>query len=445
MNRSHTYACRIVLAAMLGILTISTSLHADGVPAVPLEEAYRPSAMPDRVILTWVGDPTTSQAVTWRTSTAVTKGIAQVAVATPNKNFTDHATDVTAETEPLKSELSTSHYHTAKFKDLKPKTKYAFRVGDGTNWSEWSHFVTASKEPEPFSFIYFGDAQNDVKSLWSRVIRESFRDAVHPRFFLHAGDLINNANADDEWGDWHRAGGWANMMLPTIATPGNHEYGLQTTPAPPAYRLTPFWKAQFAFPTDAPSGLEETVYYIDFQGTRIVSLNSNQDIMQQVSWLESTLANNPNKWTIVTFHHPIYSAAKLRDNPVIRRLWQPVFDKYHVDLVLQGHDHAYARTGLETSQKNVPTGAGAQAGPGGTVYVVSVSGPKMYGVDRDKRMHRAAANLQLYQTIAVDGNELRYQAITATGELYDAFTLKKKEGAPNELIDQIPDVPEQLK
>ena len=432
-------------AVTMLLLAISSSVLADGVPALPLAEAHRPTVMPDRVILTWAGDPSTSQAVTWRTSTAVTKGIAQWALATPNKEFTSHPTEVTAETQPLESSLGTSHYHTAKLENLEPKTKYAIRVGDGTNWTEWSHFVTASKEPEPFSFIYFGDAQNDVKSLWSRVIRESFRDTTRPRFFLHAGDLINNANADEEWGDWHRAGGWANMMLPTMATPGNHEYGLQNNPAPPAYRLTPFWQAQFAFPSHGPSGLEETVYYIDYQGTRFVSLNSNQDITQQVAWLESNLSNNPNRWTIVTFHHPIYSAAKNRDNPVIRRNWQPVIDKFHVDLVLQGHDHTYARTGLETASTNVPSGATAQTGASGTVYVVSVSGPKMYEVARDKRMHRAAANLQLYQTISIDGSELHYQAITATGELYDAFTLRKKDGAPNELIDQIPNLPEQLK
>ena len=29
--------------------------------------------------------------------------------------------------------------------------------------------------PEPFSFIYFGDAQNDVKAHWSRVIRQAYR------------------------------------------------------------------------------------------------------------------------------------------------------------------------------------------------------------------------------------------------------------------------------
>lgn len=411
--------------------------------AVSPEEAHRPSALPDRIILTWNGDPTTTQAVTWRTSTQVTKGIAQIAEAGPNKDFAKSAKEFPAEMTPLVSSLGESHYHTATFTDLKPKTKYAYRVGDGANWSEWFHFVTASTEPEPFSFIYFGDAQNDVKEHWSRVIREAYSDAPKARFLLHAGDLINNAGADDQWGEWHRAGGWMNAMVPVIATPGNHEYELQAKPAPPAYRVSPFWRPQFAFPTDGPPGLEETTYTLDVQGVRLVSLNSNQGVTEQVPWLEKVLADNPNRWTIVTFHHPIYSSARGRDNPVIRKLWQPIFDKYHVDIVLQGHDHTYARTGLLTAE-NVPTGAAAQTGARGTVYVVSVSGPKMYGVDRNPRMQRAASNTQLYQIITIDGDELRYQARTAVGELYDAFTLKKKENAPNELVEQIPDTPERL-
>ncbi|MFM8215573.1 MAG: fibronectin type III domain-containing protein, partial [Pirellula sp.] len=53
---------------------------------------------------------------------------------------------------------------------LQPATKYAYRVGDGVNWSEWFQFRTASTQPEPFSFVYFGDAQNDLRTLVHLVI-----------------------------------------------------------------------------------------------------------------------------------------------------------------------------------------------------------------------------------------------------------------------------------
>jgi hypothetical protein len=59
-------------------------------------------------------------------------------------------------------------------------------------------------------------------------------------------------------------------------------------------------------------------------------------------------------------------------------------------------------------------------------------------------MHRAAENTQLYQIIHINNSELQYEARTATGQLYDAFTLHKCEDGRNELIDRIPNSPERL-
>ena len=405
-------------------------------------EAYKPTPLPDRIILTWTGDPSRTQAVTWRTDTSVALGLAEIAVAGEDASFSKSARQLTAKTTILKSNLSTSHYHSVEFNALSPKTKYAYRVGDGMNWSEWFHFQTASDQFEPFTFIYFGDAQNDVKSLWSRVIREAYSDAPKARFLLHAGDLINRANSDGEWGEWFLAGGWMNAMTPSISTPGNHEY--ESVGALKTKTLSSHWKPQFALPENGPTDLLETAYYIDYQGTRIISLNSNEKIVEQNGWLEKTLSSSDASihWTIVTFHHPIYSSAKNRDNPELRENWQPIFDKYKVDLVLQGHDHTYARSGLVNST----TGVTAQ-GESGTVYVVSVSGPKMYDIGKPVRpeFQRIAEDTQLFQIITIDGNELRYQARTATGQPYDGFTLLKQPGVANQLIEQVPATPARVR
>ncbi len=401
------------------------------------KEAHRPSAIPDRIVLTWNDDPATTQAVSWRTDATVHRAYAEIAVAEDGPLFSFNARQVVAVTTPLETNLGLAHYHTAVFRDLKPKTRYAYRVGDGENWSEWSQFSTASDQPEPFTFIYFGDAQIELKSYWSRVVREAYRDAPKAAFLLHAGDLVDRANNDAEWGDWFYAGSHIHRMAACVATPGNHEYAK----AEDGKALTRHWRPMFAFPEHGPEGLEETVYWIDYQGVRIISLNSNEKQREQIPWLEQTLADNPNRWTIITFHHPFYSASQGRDSVGLRNLWQPVFDKYRVDLVLQGHDHVYARSGL-MQQENAPTGATHFDEQAGTLYVVSVSGPKLYTLNRQPYMRRAAEYTQLYQIITVNGDELKYEARTATGRLYDAFTLRKREGKPNELIDQIPDTPE---
>ncbi len=406
------------------------------VAPVPGAVAHRATAIPDRIILSFQTNPARSQAVTWRTDASVSGAVAQIALASAYPKFVETARTVEAQTSPLQTDLGLAHYHSVNFVGLAPSTLYAYRVGDGTNWSEWIHFRTASDGAEPFSFIYFGDAQNEIKSLWSRAIRAAYSDAPRARFMIHAGDLIDSANTDAQWGEWANAGGWINSMVPSIVVPGNHEYGQNPGGIK---RLSRHWRPMFTLPENGPRGLEETCYFVDYQGVRIIALNTEEKQLEQAVWLETVLGNNPHKWTILTFHRPLYSSARGRENVALRQLWMPIFDKYRVDLVLQGHDHTYARS------KNLRAGVNVRNNQSGTVYVVSVSGPKMYELNREPWMARAAEDTQLYQVLTVDGNTLRYQARTVTGELYDAFDLVKKGRGVNQLVERVPAAPERLR
>ncbi len=441
MKQKHLVLAAVGSVLFGGLLATLPLVAQEGVTAAQKVSdtlAHRPTAIPDRIILTFRGDPARSQAVSWRTDTTVAKPIAQIALASAYPKFDEKATTVNAAAAtPLMTDLGAAHYHSAEFTGLAPNTLYAYRVGDGANWSEWFHFKTASDKAEPFSFIYFGDAQNDIKSLWSRAVRAAYSDAPKARFLLHAGDLINRANSDAEWGEWHAAGGWVNGMVPSIPTPGNHEYAAA---AGGQRRLSGHWRPQYALPENGPKGLEETCYYVDYQGVRIISLNSNERQQEQAVWLDKVLSENRNRWTILTFHHPIYSAAQNRDNPAMRQAWLPVFDRHRVDLVLQGHDHTYARS------KNLREGVSVRNDNSGTIYVVSVSGPKMYNLEREPWMQRVAEDTQLYQIITVDGDKLSYQARTVTGEIYDAFDLVKQRNKSNRLVERGPTgVPERLR
>ena len=58
-------------------------------------------------------------------------------------------------------------------------------------------------------------------------------------------------------------------------------------------------------------------------------------------------ANNSSSidWIIVMFHKPFYSSLTSHiQEYIMREKYQPVFDKYGVDIVLQGHNHLYDRT-----------------------------------------------------------------------------------------------------
>ncbi len=391
--------------------------------------SFGPTPVPDRIILTWNGDPATTQAVTWRTDTSVTKAVGEIALSEGGPKFASSgkAKRLEARTESLKTANYTANYHSVTFENLQPKTKYLYRVGDGSRWSEWFQFETAGTTAESFGFIYFGDAQNDLKSMWSRVARGAFTNMPRAKFILHAGDLINNRNDDAQWGEWHAAAGWINGMVPSVPTPGNHEYK----------PLDPHWRPQFTLPENGLPGLEETCYFLDYQSLRIVSLNSNEKREEQKAWLDRVLSARPAhiRWTVLTFHHPLYSPtnSKGRDNVSLRDLWRPVIDRHGVDLVLQGHDHTYGRSGL-MREDNTLSGGQAQS-EHGTVYVVSVSGPKMYTTGNAEWMERKGEGLQLYQLIHIDGNELRYESHTARGDLFDAFTLVKQANGTTTLIE----------
>jgi 3',5'-cyclic AMP phosphodiesterase CpdA len=233
-----------------------------------------------------------------------------------------------------------------------------------------------------------------------------------------------------------------------VPVPGNHEHA-KLDEEGTKRRLSHHWRAVFALPEHGPAGLEETCYTLTYHNLRIIGLNSNSQLDTQAAWLDQVLSANTSPWVICTFHHPIFSSGKDRDNPELRGVWKPVFDKYRVDLVLQGHDHTYARTGLETplaeTVGNVPTGVNKIDAQTGTVYVVSVSGPKMYNLNRKPFMQRAAEDTQLYQIIHIHGDTLRYEARTAVGALYDAFVLEKRPGQINELIESDAGTPERLR
>jgi 3',5'-cyclic AMP phosphodiesterase CpdA len=393
--------------------------------AVKYSEAklHAPTPVPDRLILNWSGDPATTQAITWRTDTSVTTPQVQYGVTTDGPLFQKTVNTIAATSEPLTTSLSTAHYHSVTLRNLQPATSYTYRVGDGVNWSSWHRFQTAANQAAPFEFLYFGDAQNNIAEHCAHMFATALRHAPNARFLVHAGDLINNFDNDAQWGEWHKAMSFISHTIPSLPTPGNHEYGNINGKR----ALTNHWRTTFTLPENGPAQYEEAAYYVDYQGTRIISLDSNRVTAEQTAWLEQTLANNPNRWTILTFHHPVLSPAKGRDNPRIRQLWQPLLQKYKVDLVLNGHDHTYARSSLQD----------------GVVYAVSVLGPKQYNLERKPWMARTAEDTQLFQIIRVETDKLTYESRTATGDLYDSFELLKQPKEANRLFNRIPrDKPE---
>ncbi len=370
---------------------------------------------PERIVLNITTDPAHSMAVNWRTAQKVEKPLVQYAVACDAPKLEANAAEIPAEITSLLAKSDSVYQYTATITGLLPKTLYAYRVGSANNWSEWSQFQTAAERPEPFRFLYLGDPQANIISYVSRVFRAAFCAAPDAAFLLCPGDLVNFGSDDYLWGELFYAAGWIPRQLPWVLTVGNHEY--DSNPK----RLTALYRPQFNLPLNGPQGVEESAYYFDYQGARIVMLNSNELIPAQARWLDSVLAINPQRWTILAMHHPLYPIASNRDYPDLRNALLPIIERHRVDLVLAGHDHAYARSfKLRDGQKVADDQAG-------TLYYVSVSGPKQYKLESKylDLYAKTAADQQLFQVLAVSWNQIQIQTYTVTGKLLDEVRLNK--------------------
>ncbi|SCL28790.1 Purple acid Phosphatase, N-terminal domain [Micromonospora pallida] len=440
---------RVALAAigatalLVGGVAVGPALGDSAPTKFSAAEINKPTPMPDRIMLIPTTTPSTTQRVTWRAEAEPTWAQAQILEApralgevAPAEGAvtTVHA----ANTSSVNTSLGyASTFHTAEFTGLKPNTRYTYRVGDGTNWSEWTDFTTAAGDLEPFSFIYYGDAQNYIDSAVPRVFRQAFADQPQAKMIVNAGDLIDSANSEEQWGQWHRADGFINAQVNNISVPGNHEYS--------GGQLSTFWRPQFVYPDNGPGNvdLKQTAYSVDYQGVRFIALDTNKQsnaelMAAQTAWLEGLLKDNPNKWTVVTFHHPVYSTTGTRNNPNVRNQWGPLFEKYGVDLVLQGHDHSYGRG------NKVENSLSAQVHKGVT-YVVSVSGGKMYelngGVNwtgNGAEVRSSAQDVQLYQMIDVEANQIRFEARYANGEHHDGFVIRKNDQGKKTVVELKP-------
>jgi hypothetical protein len=407
---------------------------------------YAARNLPDRIVLTPGADPSREMAVSFRTDIAQKTSEAEIAVAVDGPTLPEKAVKV-AGTAPRSKDSANGPalYHQVRFTGLTPDTVYAYRLKGSAGWSEWLQFRTAATEAKPFRFLYLGDIQNGILTYASRVIRQGFHANGGIELVLHAGDLAaqrDDLDHDDEWGEWNQAGGYNYAIVPQVPATGNHEYIETALPdGKEAHALGPYWPLQFALPANGADGVKATTYFIDYQGVRFIILDGTSAIemgtmAQQTRWLDATLASSKAKWNVVLFHQPVFTCARPKDTEAIKAAWKPVFDSRKVDLVLQGHDHCYSRLTAEAGRE-AGKAARAKGAIQGPVYLVSVTGSKMYGLNDRARTQpdKTAEATELYQIVDVAGARLQFRTYTASGKLYDGFDLERGRDGNNRLME----------
>lgn len=366
------------------------------------------SSEPDQIVLTWTGDPRTSQAIQWRTAVGSKADVVRFRRAADKKWQEAKGDSAKIEDEHLSNDKVCEH-HTAQLSGLEPGADYVYEIGHGSKWTPETHFSTAPATGTKFNFIYMGDSQVNYEQ-WGTLLNAAFERHPNTAFLTIAGDLENNGSSRNEWDGFFHAGANTFNHVNLVPVLGNHDNRDKGA----------MYRAEFELPKNGPSDVApELAYSFEYENALFVAMDSNEEPATQTAWLEKQLSETKATWRFVTFHHPIYSPRPGRDNKEIREAWCPVFDKYHVDMVLNGHDHSYMRMYPLKGGKRVDKPSD------GTVYVTSVSCSKHYEQQAAEDAAVAFANVSTYQLIEIDGNHLTYRAYDANEKVMDELVIDK--------------------
>lgn len=193
----------------------------------------------------------------------------------------------------------------------------------------------------------------------------------------------------------------------------------------------------------------EHYYSFDYGNAHFVALDTKMgdvlhDYESQVKWLEDDLSNvsGDQDWKIVFLHHNGRSCTYKKDYEAVVGLY-PIFEKFGVDLVLNGHAHTYERLNpMNGSGEVVPTTESEVAeyhDPAGFICITAGSGGKLRGIGSDPTpfspdpdhcrypgLVAAFSHTWAFLMLSIEGGTLTGKAIsTEDGEVVDSFQIHK--------------------
>jgi len=265
-------------------------------------------------------------------------------------------------------------FHNVIVTDLLPATKYYYRVGEeGGYMSEVFYFYsrTLPGSAETVAFLYVADGgiggngnhsggfaggaanndppQNGADGVWKSVIANNANDADD--LVLFNGDISYARGWSWTWEVFFQQTSPFLRHIPTVVSYGNHEMD---------YRRNSFEMGRGSdsggeagivtsrrFNVLWPTSASEAVSLISYGAVSIITLSSESDIEGQAVTLNSLLAGvnrTVTPWIVVQVHRPMYSSGSIDAiGDLMIKQFVPLFQKYDVDVVLNGHKHYYER------------------------------------------------------------------------------------------------------
>ena len=257
---------------------------------------------------------------------------------------------------------------------FKPNSTYYYQVKLNGEWQQAQEYKTG--DPDNFSFMFVGDPQigssykqknaesngkklgNDLAARndsynWNVTLNKAMEQHPEIDFLVSPGDQVSvkgNEDAKDlkEQEDQYSGYLSASVLrnLPQAVAIGNHDC------------LTTSYQNHFNVPNPFTAETNSTVaghgYYYTYGSALFIVINANNyNAADHKALVEKAVKENPNaKWRIVVMHQDIYGSGldhSDSDGIILRNQLTPIFDANDIDVVLQGHDHTYARTYQLTS------------------------------------------------------------------------------------------------
>ena len=252
----------------------------------------------------------------------------------------------------------------------------------------------AAGSGRPIRFVAFGDSGYggaDQKAVFAQMTTVPFD------LMVHLGDIAYEGGTRSELeGLFFSVYADALEDFAIFPASGNHEYESEDA--------APFREA-FVLPENgAPDGVERWYSY-DYGDVHFVALDTERVGAAQAAWLDADLRANRRPWTIVYFHRPAFSSGDHGSDRNIQRQFGTVLAKYHVPLVLSGHDHDYERTVAVDGVTYFVSGGGGR-------------GTRPVGRSSFTAFSEAVCHF-LYVTATQD--ELTVHAIDGTGQEFDSW------------------------
>ena len=268
--------------------------------------------------------------------------------------------------------------------------------------------VLRALQRDTLSFLLLGDIHNSLTNDQMVALSQRHSDI---QFWAQMGDWMERPYLYYEQMMYQSLLGTRFDSLPIIAIPGNHEYlkGVVKT-------LPEHWKTIFPNPQNGPARFLGTTYYVDFPHLRLIALDTDglhrmSDYTQVAFWLKQSLTNAKDKHTVVIMHHPVFSTAQGRQNPLIWLSFYGILRE--ADVVFSGHDHNYARRTVEYKErfwvKQQPT-----------LFIGTNASKKMYAVKEKVNYECSFSGEPVYEYVVVTKDTLSIHTYNLhSGELID--------------------------